>query len=111
MMLDCRFWKFHERRDQVVMRLHMRGIGVVGIVALTGLRYPTTVRKRSICEVKGGWPSIKPALRGCIARAGRRFSAEQEAFVELTHVLRQTDHVPRQPPWPSLCINRLMKVS
>ena len=40
---DARFQKLeqlHERRKQVV-RLHRRGSGVMEIVSLTGLSYPT----------------------------------------------------------------------
>ena len=42
---DARYQKLeqlHERRKQVV-RLHLRGTGVMQIVTLTGLSYPTAV--------------------------------------------------------------------
>jgi len=82
---DARFQKLeqlHERRKQVV-RLHLRGTGVMQIAALTGLSYPT-VRKAVDLFVAGGWPAIKPAARGRSAGDGRLLSAEQEAFVRRT---------------------------
>jgi transposase len=82
---DARFQKLeqlHERRKQVV-RLHLRGTGVMQIVALTGLSYPT-VRKAVDLFEAGGWPAIKPAARGRSAGDGRRLSAEQEAVVRRT---------------------------
>lgn len=82
---DARYQKLeqlHERRKQVV-RLHLRGTGVMEIVALTGLSYPT-VRKAIDLFIEGGWPAIKPAARGRSAGQGRRLSAEQEAVVRRT---------------------------
>lgn len=52
---DARYQKLeqlHERRKQVV-RLHLRGTGVMEIVALTGLSYPT-VRKAIDLFIEGG---------------------------------------------------------
>ena len=82
---DARYQKLeqlHERRKQVV-RLHLRGTGVMQIAALTGLSYPT-VRKAIDLYVQGGWPALKPAARGRSAGDGRRLSAEQEAAVRRT---------------------------
>ncbi|GAB4210438.1 MAG: IS630 family transposase [Tibeticola sp.] len=63
--------------------MHLRGTGVMEIVALTGLSYPA-VRKAIDLFIEGGWPAIKPAARGRSAGQGRRLSAEQEAFVRRT---------------------------
>jgi transposase len=82
---DARFQKLeqlHERRKQVV-RLHLRGSGVMEIVASTGLSYPT-VRRAIDLYAAGGWPAIKPAARGRSAGDGRLLSAEQEASVRRT---------------------------
>ena len=82
---DARFQKLeqlHERRKQVV-RLHLRGTGVMQIVTLTGLSYPT-VRKAVDLFEAGGWPAIKPAARGRSAGDGRLLSADQEAAVRRT---------------------------
>jgi hypothetical protein len=52
---DARYQKLdqlHGRRKQVV-RLHLRGTGVMQIVALTGLSYPT-VRKAVDLFDEGG---------------------------------------------------------
>jgi hypothetical protein len=52
---DARYQKLeqlHKRRKQVV-RLHQRGTGVMQIVALTGLSYPT-VRKAVDLFAAGG---------------------------------------------------------
>lgn len=82
---DARFQKLaqlHERRKQVV-RLHLRGTGVMEIVALTGLSYPT-VRKAIDLFSAGDWAALKPAARGREPGEGRRLSAEQEASVRRT---------------------------
>jgi transposase len=73
---DARYQKLeqlHERRKQVV-RLHRRGSGVMEIVTLTGLSYPT-VRKAIDLFAVGGWLAIKPAARGRNAGDGRLLSA------------------------------------
>ena len=82
---DARFQKLeqlHERRKQVV-RLHLRGNGVMQIVALTDLSYPS-VRKAIDLFEAGGWPAIQPAARGRHAGDGRLLSAQQEAAVRRT---------------------------
>jgi transposase len=82
---DARYQKLeqlHERRKQVV-RLHLQGIGVMRIVALTGLSYPT-VRKAIDLFEAGGWRAVKPTARGRNAGDGRLLSAEQEAAVRRT---------------------------
>lgn len=82
---DARYQKLeqlHERRKQVV-RLHVRGVAVMQIVALTGLSYPT-VRKAVDLFVAGGWAALKPAARGRSVGEGRLLKPEQEAFVRRT---------------------------
>lgn len=69
--------QLHERREEVV-RLPLQGAGVMQIVALAGLRYPT-VRKAIDLYAQGGWAAIKPTARERRAGEGRRLSAEQEA--------------------------------
>ena len=73
---DARYQKLgqlHERRKQVV-RLHVRCTGVMQIVTLTGLSYPT-VRKAIDLFEAGGWQALKPAARGRNAGDGRLLSA------------------------------------
>ncbi len=82
---DARYQKLeqlHERRKQVV-RLHLRATGVMQIVTLTGLSYPT-VRKAIDLFDAGGWAAIKPAARGRSKGDGRLLSAQQEASVRRT---------------------------
>ena len=82
---DARYQKLeqlHERRKQVV-RLHLRDTGVMQIVTLTGLSYPT-VRKAIDRFDAGGWAAIKPAARGRSKGDGRLLSAQQEASVRRT---------------------------
>ena len=82
---DARYQKLgqlHERRKQVV-RLHVRCTGVMQIVTLTGLSYPT-VRKAIDLFEAGGWQALKPAARGRNAGDGRLLSAGQEAAVRRT---------------------------
>ena len=82
---DARYQKLeqlHERRKQVV-RLHLRGTGVMQIVSLTGLSYPT-VRKAVDLYEDGGWPALKPAARGRDPGDGRRLSRAQEESIRRT---------------------------
>jgi transposase len=74
--------RLHERRKQVV-RLHKRGCGVMQIVALSGLSYPTV---RGVIDryEKGGAASVKPSARGNRPGEGRRLSAEQEQAIQRT---------------------------
>lgn len=68
--------QLHERRKQGV-RLHKRGLGIMKIVELSGLSYPT-VRKTIDLFEAGGWSAIRPASRGRQVGQGRRLTAEQE---------------------------------
>ncbi|MBB5017135.1 transposase [Chitinivorax tropicus] len=54
--------QLHERRKQVV-RLHKSDLGIIQIVELSGLSYPTVRNTIKLFEA-GGWPAIKPAARG-----------------------------------------------
>lgn len=71
--------QLHERRKQVV-RLHRKGHGVMRIVDLTGLSYPT-VRKAIDLYEAGGLAAICPAPRGRELGNGRTLSADQEASI------------------------------
>ncbi len=72
--------QLHERRKQVV-RLHKRGHGIMQIVDLSGLSYPTV---RAVIDQfeTGGWSAIKPAARGRKAGEGRCLTAEQEQAIQ-----------------------------
>lgn len=79
---DARFQtleQLHERRKQVV-RLHRKGIGVMRIVELSGLSYPTV---RGVIDryEREGAKSIKPAPRGKLSGEGRSLTDEQERSV------------------------------
>ncbi|ABM35740.1 IS630 family transposase [Polaromonas naphthalenivorans] len=68
--------QLHERRKQVV-RLHKRAMGVMQIVSMTGLSYPAVRRCIDLFD-EGGWPAIRPALRGRTQGLGRTLSQAQE---------------------------------
>lgn len=79
---DARFQtleQLHERHKQVV-RLHRKGIGVMRIVELSGLSYPTV---RGVVDryEQGGAEAIKPVPRGRRAGEGRHLSDEQERLI------------------------------
>lgn len=74
--------QLHERRKQVV-RLHKRGHGVMQIVDMSGLSYPTVRNTIDLFE-QGGWAAIKPASRGHKTGEGRLLSAEQEQAIRIT---------------------------
>ena len=72
--------QLHERRKQVV-RLHKRAIGIMQIVSMTGLSYPAVRRCIDLFDA-GGWPAIRPALRGRSQGLGRTLSQAQEGNVQ-----------------------------
>lgn len=72
--------QLHERRKQVV-RLHRKAIGVMQIVAMTGLSYPAVRSCIDLFEA-GGWPAIRPASRGRTRGEGRVLSAIQEETIQ-----------------------------
>lgn len=79
---DARFQtleQLHERRKQVV-RMHRKGMGVMRIVELSGLSYPTV---RGVIDryEQAGSAAIKPASRGRRGGDGRLLSDEQERAV------------------------------
>jgi transposase len=74
--------QLHERRKQAV-RLHRKGHGVMRVVELTGLSYPTVRRTIDQFEV-GGLVAIVPAARGRQRGVGRSLSPEQEAAIRRT---------------------------
>lgn len=78
---DARFQtlkRLHERRKQVV-RLYRKGIGVMRIVELSGLSYPTV--RGIIDRYEQGAETIKPAPRGRQGGEGRHLTGEQERLV------------------------------
>lgn len=72
--------RLHERRKQVI-RLHRQDYGVMQIVELTGLSYPTVRRAIDLYEV-GGLAAIKPSQRGKAPGHGRSLSQAQEANIQ-----------------------------
>ena len=68
--------RLHERRKQVI-RLHRQEHGVMHIVELTGLSYPT-VRSTIDRYESGGLTAIKPSRRGKAEGSGRLLSEAQE---------------------------------
>ena len=61
--------RLHERRKQVV-RLHVKGIKIMQIVALSGLTYPTVKHAIDLYE-RGSWQALRPADRGRSKGQGR----------------------------------------
>lgn len=82
--------QLYERRKQVV-RLHKKSLGVMQIVSMTGLSYPAVRACIDRFEV-GGWPAIRPGLRGRKPGAGRTLTQAQED--SLQHAL--IDQRPEQ---------------
>lgn len=79
---DARYQKLeqlHERRKQVV-RLHRQGKGVMAIIGMTGLSYPAVRLAIDLYE-EGGYPALKPTLRGRVSGEGRLLTAEQEGLI------------------------------
>lgn len=72
--------QLHERRKQVA-RLHIAAMGIMKIVALTGLTYPT-VRSAIDRFEQGGWEALKPKARGRLRGTGRVLSAQQECLIQ-----------------------------
>lgn len=80
---DARFQsldRLHERRKQVV-RLHRKGLGVMRIVALSGLSYPT-VRAAIDRYEEGGSAANQPKPRGKPPGSGRSLNAVQEQTIQ-----------------------------
>lgn len=71
--------QLYERRKQVV-RLHRKGYGVMQIVELSGLSYPT-VRSAIDRYEEGGLAALKPGTRGKCTGQGRTLSEEQEQAI------------------------------
>jgi transposase len=72
--------QLHERRKQVV-RLHKKELGVMQIVSMTGLSYPAVRACIDLFDA-GGWPAIRPALRGRIPGTGRTLTQAQEDSIQ-----------------------------
>jgi len=71
--------QLHERRKQVV-RLHRKGYGVMQIIELSGLSYPT-VRSAIDRYREGGLAALKPNARGKRAGQGWTLTEAQEQSI------------------------------
>ncbi|MFO1385748.1 MAG: winged helix-turn-helix domain-containing protein [Chitinivorax sp.] len=71
--------QLHERRKQVV-RLHKRKLGIMQIVELSGLSYPTVRNTIKLFEQAAGSPSNRRHVATKHGE-GRRLSADQEAAI------------------------------
>ncbi len=83
--------QLHERRKQVV-RLHKKALGVMQIVSMTGLSYPAVRACIDLFEA-GGWPAIRPALRGRSPGAGRTLTQAQEDSVQRTIIDKRPEQL------------------
>ena len=83
--------QLHERRKQVV-RLHKKAIGVMQIVSMTGLSYPAVRACIDLFEV-GGWPAIRPALRGRSQGDGRTLTQAQEDSIQRTIIDKRPEQL------------------
>uniref|UniRef100_E6PQN6 Uncharacterized protein n=1 Tax=mine drainage metagenome TaxID=410659 RepID=E6PQN6_9ZZZZ len=76
----------HETGLQPILfleRLHQKAIGIMQIVAMTGLSDPA-VRAWIDLFHAGGWSAIRPALRGRSKGVGRILSQVQEDTIQCT---------------------------
>lgn len=83
--------QLHERRKQVV-RLHKKALGVTQIVSMTGLSYPAVRTCIDLFDA-GGWPAIRPALRGRAAGAGRALTQVQEDSIQHTIIDKRPEQL------------------
>ena len=83
--------QLHERRKQVV-RLHKKALGVMQIVSMTGLSYPAVRACIDLFEA-GGWPAIRPALRGRCRGVGRSLTQAQEDSIQRTIIDRRPEQL------------------
>jgi hypothetical protein len=67
--------QLYALRKQAV-RLHLKGLPVMQIVAMTGLRWPGVRAALGRYEA-GGMAALKPAVRGKKPETGRSLSCEQ----------------------------------
>ncbi len=71
--------QLYALRKQVV-RLHLKGLPVMQIVAMTGLSWPGVRAALSRYEA-GGMAALKPAIRGKKPGTGRSLTSEQEQAI------------------------------
>ena len=83
--------QLHERRKQVV-RLHKKALGVMQIVSLTGLSYPAVRACIDLFEA-GGWPAIRPVMRGRRPGVGRALSQVQQDCIERTIIDKRPEQL------------------
>jgi transposase len=73
---DIRHWSNCTNGESRWLRLHRKGYGVMQIVELSGLSYPT-VRSAIDQYDEGGLAALKPGTRGKRAGQGRTLTEEQ----------------------------------
>ena len=83
--------QLHERRKQVV-RLHKKALGVMQIVSMTGLSYPAVRACIDLFDA-GGWPAIRPALRGRTPGVGRTLTQVQEHCIQRTIIDKRPEQL------------------
>jgi transposase len=83
--------QLYERRKQVA-RLHKKAIGVMQIVSMTGLSYPAVRACIDLFDV-GGWPAIRPALRGRSQGDGRTLTQAQEDSIQRTIIDKRPEQL------------------
>ena len=83
--------QLHERRKQVV-RLHKKALGVMQIVSMTGLSYPAVRACIDLFDA-GGWPAIRPALRGRSPGVGRTLTQAQEDSIQRTIIDKRPEQL------------------
>ena len=74
------------------MRLHKKVIGIMQIVAMTGLSYPAVRASIDLFDA-GGWAAIRPALRGRNKGVGRTLSAVQEETIQRTIIDKRPEQL------------------
>ncbi len=74
--------QLYALRKQAV-RLHLKGLPVMQIVAMTGLSWPG-VRSALDRYEAGGMAALKPAIRGKKPGTGRSLTGEQEQVIRRT---------------------------
>ncbi len=74
------------------MSLHKKAMGVMQIVSLTRLSYPAVRACIDLFEA-GGWPAIRPAVRGRSPGVGRTLSQVQQDSIERTIIDKRPEQL------------------
>ena len=83
--------QLHERRKQVV-RLHKKAIGIMQIVSMTGLSYPAVRACIDLFDA-GGWPAVRPTLRGRSPGVERTLTQVQEECIQRTIIDKRPEQL------------------